>query len=401
MNHPSTGPCVLTLNGGSASLKFAVYTAAPTPERTLHGMLERLGETTAQLTCQGANGAEPSVPVPAQPSAAEFLVDWLAQRSELRSLVAVGHRVVHGMLHSEPEELTPELLAELRRIQPYDPEHLPLELELIEAVRARFPQLRQLACFDTAFHHGMPRVATQLPIPRRYEAKGVRRYGFHGLSYAYLMSELERLGDPAAQTGRVILAHLGSGASLAAVRDGRSIDTSMGFSPTSGLVMGTRSGDLDPGIAPYLSRSEHLSVQELSDLFNHDSGLRGVSGVSSDVRELLAREAGDVRAREALALFCYQAKKWLGGFAAALGGLDSLVFSGGIGEHAPAIRARICDGLGFLGIHLSEARNAQNALVISDDDSPVTVRVIPTDEQRMIARALSRMLQPATRTGAS
>jgi acetate kinase len=221
----------------------------------------------------------------------------------------------------------------------------------------------------------------------------VQRYGFHGLSYAYLMEELARLGDPAATTGRVILAHLGNGASMAAVRDGKSIDTSMSFTPTAGLVMSTRSGDLDPGLAPYLARTEQMTTQQLYEMVNHKSGLLGVSETSSDMRDLLAQEAPDIRAAEAVALFCYQAKKWIGAFAAALGGLDTFVFAGGIGENAPQVRARICEGLGFLGIELSDSRNAQPAEVISTDASPVTVRVIRTDEDLMIARSAKQLLE--------
>ena len=280
-------------------------------------------------------------------SAVGFLLDWLETQQAFASVKAVGHRVVHGMTHSEPERVTPELLDELHRITPYDPDHLPLEIELIEAFRQRHPGLPQVACFDTAFHRTMPRVASLLPIPRRYEAAGVRRYGFHGLSYEFLMEELGRLGDPAATKGRVILAHLGNGASLAAVRDGKSIDTSMGFTPTSGLVMSSRSGDLDPGLVSYLARTEQMSAAQFQEMVNHASGLLGVSETSSDLRDLLARESDDVRAAEAVALFCYQAKKWIGSFAAALGGLDTLVFAGGIGENAPLIRERICDGWAF------------------------------------------------------
>jgi acetate kinase len=242
----------------------------------------------------------------------------------------------------------------------------------------------------------MPRVARLLPIPRRYAAKGVERYGFHGLSYAYLLEELARLGDRAATKGRAILAHLGSGASLAAVRDGRSVDTSMGFTPAAGLVMSTRTGDLDPGVAGYLARAERMTAARFQRMVNHESGLLGVSGTSADVRDLLAREGGDARAAEAVALFCYQAKKWIGSFAAALGGLDTLVFAGGIGENAPRIRERICDGLGFLGIEVDPALNAKNAALISPTPGPVAVRVIRTDEEIMIARAVTRVLQPGS-----
>jgi acetate kinase len=236
----------------------------------------------------------------------------------------------------------------------------------------------------------MPRVAKLLPIPRRFDAKGIQRYGFHGLSYAYLMEELARLGDPAAATGRVILAHLGNGASLAAVRDGKSMDTSMGFTPTAGLVMSTRSGDLDPGLAPYLARTEQMTTPQFYEMVNHRSGLLGVSEISSDMRDLLAQEAGDVRAAEAVALFCYQAKKWIGSFVAALGGLDTLVFAGGIGENSPLVRARICEGLSVLGIELNESRNAQSAGVISTNASRAKVRVLRTDEELMIARSVLR-----------
>jgi acetate kinase len=240
----------------------------------------------------------------------------------------------------------------------------------------------------------MPRVAKLLPIPRSYAAKGVQRYGFHGLSYAYLMEELSRL-DPVAAQGRVILAHLGNGASIAAVCRGKSIDTSMGFTPAAGLVMGTRSGDLDPGLLSFFTRTERMTPAQFERMVNHESGLLGVSGSSSDMRDLCARESSDIRAAEAVDLFCYQAKKWIGSYAAALGGVDTLVFAGGIGEHAPLIRKRICEGLGFLGISLDRKRNAKNAPLISTDAGRVKVRVIRTDEELMIARYVIRVLKLA------
>jgi acetate kinase len=320
-------------------------------------------------------------------------MDWIEAHSGRDALAAVGHRVVHGgSRFSKPQRITAEMIAELHRLSPFDPEHLPLEIELIEAFRQRHPALPQVACFDTAFHRTMPRVATLLPIPRRYEAAGIRRYGFHGLSYEFLMTELARLGDPAATKGRVILAHLGNGASLAAVRNGKSIDTSMGFTPTAGLMMSTRSGDLDPGLVCYLARTEQMSATQFQEMVNHASGLLGVSETSSDMRDLLDRETQDVRGAEAVALFCYQARKWIGAFAAALGGLDTLVFAGGIGENAPPVRERICDGLGCLGIELDLERNAKNAPLISPDAGRVTVRVIRTDEELMIARSAARVL---------
>lgn len=258
----------------------------------------------------------------------EYVSD--AGDDSFESVQAIGHRVVHGMTHVQPELVTQELLDELHRIRPYDPDHMPREIELIETFRQRHPKLPQLACFDTAFHQTMPHVAKLLPIPRRFDAKGVQRYGFHGLSYAYLMEELGRL-DPVAAKGRVILAHLGNGASMAAVSNCKSIDTSMGFTPTAGLVMSTRSGDLDPGLAPYLQRTEQMSTKQFYEMVNRESGLLGVSETSSDMRDLCASETTDVRAAEAVELFCYQAKKWIGSYAAVLGGLDILVFAGGIG----------------------------------------------------------------------
>ena len=323
-------------------------------------------------------------------TAADALLNWIEEQPVFASVKAVGHRVVHGMTHSEPEQVTRKLLTQLHRITPYAPEHLPREIGLIEAFSRRHPTLPQVACFDTAFHRTMPSVAKLLPIPRRYAARGVERYGFHGLSYTYLMEELGRL-DPVAAKGRVILAHLGNGASMAAVHHGKGVDTSMGFTPTSGLVMSTRTGDLDPGLVYYLARTEGMTAAHFQRMVNHESGLLGVSGTSSDLRDLLATDAGDVRATEAVALFCYQAKKWIGSFTAVLGGLDTLVFAGGIGEHAPLVRERICDGLGFLGIDLNRTRNAKNAPLISADAGRVKVRVIRTDEELMIARSVTRI----------
>jgi acetate kinase len=384
---------ILTINGGSSSIKFALYQAGEPLKRGLYGTVDRIGLSGTNLTFHDADGkpsASRKLGVADHKSAANFLMDWLEKQSGFEFVRAVGHRVVHGMKHTEPEMVTKKLLVELRRISPYDPEHLPREIELIEAIRQRHPKLPQVACFDTAFHQTMPRVAKLLPIPRRFDAKGIQRYGFHGLSYACLMEELTRLGDPSAKKGRIILAHLGNGASLAAVRDGKSVDTSMGFTPTAGLVMSTRSGDLDPGLAPYLARTEKMTTQQFYKMVNHESGLFGVSETSSDMRDLLNHEKTDVRAAEAVALFCYQAKKWIGSFAAALGGLDTLVFAGGIGENAPVVRACICEGLNFLGIELDKSRNAKTAAVISKNSSRVTVRVIRTDEELMIARSVLR-----------
>jgi acetate kinase len=388
---------VLTINGGSSSIRFAMYDAADTSRTLLAGKLDRIGLPGASLTVDDSadNDKKPTThPVDAadQPRVADYLLDTLAAHPLFETISAVGHRIVYGMQHSRPERVTPALLAELKRIMPYDPEHLPREIALLETVGRRMPTVPQVACFDTAFHRTMPRVATIVPIPRRYEAKGVQRYGFHGLSYTYLMSELVRLGEAAATRGRVILAHLGSGASLAAVRDGCCIDTSMGFTPTSGLVMSTRSGDLDPGVVGFLAATESMDAAAYEKMVTHESGLLGVSETSADIRDLLAREASDVRAAEAVALFCYQVKKWIGSFAAAMGGIDALVFAGGIGENAPEIRARICAGLEFLGLEMDAASNARSAERISSAASRVSVRVIPTDEELVIADSTLELL---------
>lgn len=385
---------VLTINAGSSSIKFAVYRSGPPLTSSFHGKLDRIGleGTTLSWTTTGSDSNERRLAAPDGTAAAGLLVDWLEAQDAFASVTAVGHRVVHGLARTEPAQITAGVLAELHRAAPYAPDHLPREIDLIEALRDRHSRLPQVACFDTAFHGGMPPVATLLPIPRRYYERGVRRYGFHGLSYMYLIEELARVAGQEAARGRVLLAHLGNGASMAAVKGGRSIDTSMGFTPAAGLVMGTRTGDLDPGVVSFLARTEQMTATEFHHMVNYESGLLGVSELSPDMRDLLAREAADVRAAEAVALFCYQAKKWVGAFAVALGGLDTLVFTAGIGERSAPIRARICEGLAFLGIELHDARNGAHAPVISTDGSRVTVRVIETDEELMIARLVSRVL---------
>lgn len=371
---------ILTINAGSSSIKFALFEQGAALRRLERGSIERIGL---------ADG-------PDQKAAIAQLLQWVESHGAGSShgrLGAVAHRIVHGgPKYSAPVVLNPAVLTQLKALSPFDPEHLPQELRLAEALAQRYPDLPQVACFDTAFHHDMPRVAQLLALPRRYQAQGLRRYGFHGLSYAYLMQELEReAGKPAAQ-GRVVLAHLGNGASLAAVRAGKSIDTSMGFTPVAGIPMSTRSGDLDPGIVWYLARTEGLDAQRFNQLVNAESGLLGLSETSPDMRDLLAREATDERARDAVALFCYQVRKWIGAFAAALGGIDTLVFAGGIGEHAAPVRSRVCEGLAFLGIAVDESRNAAHARLISKQGGRVAVRVIPTDEEWMMAQLVTGVL---------
>ena len=387
---------ILTINGGSSSIKFALYRTGEPLKRILFGMVDRIGLQGTKLTYNGLTRSEQgslSVEASDHKSAVNSLIDWLEKQVDFSLISGTGHRVVFGMEHTEPELITNELLSDLHSISQYDQNHLPAELELIEVIKNRFPGMSQVACFDTEFHKCMPRVAKLLPIPRRFDVEGIQRYGFHGLSYSYLIEELARIAGTKSAHGRVILAHLGSGASMAAVYEGKSIDTSMGFTPAGGLTMGTRPGDLDPGVAWYMMKSENLTPKQFNKIINHDSGLFGISETSSDMHDLLAKETDDVRAAEAVALFCYQTKKWIGAYVAALGGLDTLVFAGGIGENSPVVRSRICQGLEFLGIELEEKRNKANALVISKENGRTTVRVIHTDEELMIAKTVKQILK--------
>ncbi len=388
--------CVLTVNGGSSSIKFALFKTDNTLQRIMEGRIDRIGLPEATFVVKGLNKADNftrTVTAANHTEAVRLLMDWIEERIHRGELTAVGHRLVHGgPKYSEPQLITTEMIDELHQLRAFDPEHLPEEILLTTAFHSRFPNLPQVACFDTAFHHDLPRVAQQLPIPRRYEAEGVRRYGFHGLSYSFLMEELARVAGAQTAQGRVILAYLGNGASLAAVYHGKSVDTSMGLTPTGGLPMSTRSGDLDPGLVWYLERTEKITPKKFNEIVNFQSGLLGISETSSDMHELLKIEPTDVRAAEAVSLFCYQVKKWIGAFAAVLGGLDTLVFAGGIGENAPAVRARICDGLGFLGIELEGKRNEAGAALISSESSRVATRVMHTDEEWMMAKSVCHVL---------
>ena len=387
---------LLTLNAGSSSLKFALFSADSPVSPVVSGAINGVGSTLATFTLKGMQGEvleRAAIAAPDPVVGLAYLLDRLEATVGSNGFAAVGHRVVHGgPNYRDPQRVDSAMLTELRRISAFNPVHLPCEIALMEVIAAKFPQTVQVACFDTAFHSHMPRVAKMLAIPRRYEVMGVQRYGFHGLSYAGLMEELESVAGAEASNGRVILAHLGQGSSMAAVRGGQGIDTSMGFTPAAGLMMGTRSGDLDPGLISFLAQTERMSPAAFDHMINRESGLLGVSETSSDMQELIAREANDLCAAEAVALFCYQAKKLIGAYAAALGGLDTLVFAGGIGENAPSVRTRICQGLEFLGLTLDESRNAVDQEVISSDASRVVVRIIPTNEERVIARSVCSVL---------
>jgi acetate kinase len=381
---------ILTINSGSSSIKFALFKTGNALDKVSYGALTRIGLPGTGFT---VNSEPKPLPVKAKDytEAIEFLLGWLEKNVSFHGVKAIGHRIVHGMHHTEPGLITNQLLDDLKNIRAFDPDHLPYEVKLIEAFKKNHPETAQFACFDTDFHKNMPRVAKLLPIPRRFDKSGIHRYGFHGLSYNYLMLELEKTSGKTIANGRIILAHLGSGASMAAVKHGKSIDTSMGFTPDSGLPMSSRTGDLDPGVAWFMMKSENLSPKQFNHLISRESGLLGISETSGDMHDLLKLEETDVRAAEAVSLFCYQVKKWIGAFAAALGGIDTLVFTGGIGENAPEIRARICEGLGFLGIELNDKQNKENASYISANGSGISIRVIHTDEEMMIAKLVYEM----------
>jgi acetate kinase len=398
---------VLTMNRGSATLKSTLYEVGAdmgggTAGRA--GVLASIsvaysGSAGARLKIGDANGAillDSSVKGANSNAALETVFAWLDKHQYLSGLQATGHRLVHGgARYTEPQRITPKFLSALKKLVPLDPDHLPEAIKGIQFVAKKFPKLTQVACFDTAFHSSLPTVAKMYALPRRFYNEGVRRYGFHGLSYEYIVGELRKL-DATLAAGRVIVAHLGSGASVVALQDGKSMDTSMGFTPLDGLVMSARSGDVDPGLLLYLLGEEKMSAKEAGTLLNKQSGLLGVSGSTGDMRELLEKAAQDPHAAEAIDLFCYRAKKYVGAYAAALDGLDALVFTGGIGERAPAIRERICSGLDFLGIRLDAAQNAANAPVISAGDSRVNVRVIQTNEDLMIVQHVITVLGEKT-----
>ncbi len=383
------GDSVLTVNGGSSSIKFAIFESGQPPMRSLAGAVERVGLAEIVLRTSRRGCPDELRPLPAADfdDAVAGLLDWLTESGELGRVTAIGHRVVHGGPdYNSPQVLTPELLADLRKAIPFAPNHLPLEIRLIEALTRRLPRVLQVACFDTGFHCDLPQRSAWLPLPPRYRDAGVQRYGFHGLSYEYLMGELERQAGAGVARGKVILAHLGAGSSLAAVENGRSMDTTMGFTPTGGLMMATRTGDLDPGVLLHILRTEGLTVDQLDHLVNRESGLLGVSETTADMRDIVAKRGADPRAKEAIDLYVYSVQKGIASMAAAINGVETLVFAGGIGEHSPEVRAEILDRLGFLGIRVDKAANEANAPIISAEGSPCTVRVIATDEEMTIAR---------------
>ncbi|MBM3162607.1 MAG: acetate/propionate family kinase [Chlorobi bacterium] len=387
---------ILAVNSGSSSIKFALCGPDGGDVPLLEGTLERIGSGQARFAVTGGNGEllaeEPVVAAAGHETACAHVFSWLRSHAP-EEPDAIGHRIVHGgPYHTASEALTPELFDSIQALSPFAPEHLPGALHAVRRASVVFPDCPQVLCFDTAFHHTLPAAATTYPLPEFVRSQGVRRYGFHGLSYAWLLGELERREGNDAVQGRIILAHLGHGASMAAVRNGRSIETSMGFSPAGGLVMSTRSGDLDPGVLFFLLEQRGMSPSGLKEMVNRRSGLAGLSGKSGDMRDLLAASPHDPCSALAVELFCYQAKKYIGALSAVLGGLDMLVFTGGIGQHAPEVRRRICEEMEFLGISLDPAANDMNLEEISHRDGAVSVRVMKTNEELMIVRETRRVL---------
>jgi|SRR5882724_9380250 len=387
------GHTILCLNGGSSSLKFAVYQmAGAAEERIFYGAVESVGATGGRFWLRGAEErvlTDISCGIPDHGEAIKTIFAALENQG-VKHLTAVGHRIVHGGPHfCAPQRVDANITDKLRDLVAFAPLHLPSQVAMIEAVSAHFPDLPQVVCFDTAFHWGMPEVAQRFALPRGLWDQGIRRYGFHGLSYEFIVGQLGKLIGR-----RAIIAHLGNGASMVALKDSKPVDTSMGLTPTGGFMMGTRSGDLDPGVLLYLMRKGY-SPEQLEALLDRESGLRGVSGQTNDMKTLLEKRQTDPAAALAVEMFCYQVRKSIGAFAAVLTGLDTLVFTGGIGERAAPIRAEICQGLNYLAIELDAPSNLQSAPVISGGNC--TVRVVQTDEDMMIARHTGAVVLAITR----
>ncbi len=381
---------LLTVNAGSSSIKVAVFSIEDSVKKMFEAMIDNIGQPSVRLV---ADHKAETVTAADHTAAAALLVEWLTIRVPADTIAAVGHRVVHGgPKYYRSQAVTSELLSDLQALTDFDPDHLPVELQLIETFQQLLPGAKQAVCFDTAFHHDLPTRARLLPIPRRFAAEGIRRYGFHGLSYAFILEELRRVEGEAAANGKVIIAHLGSGASLAALHHGKSIDTTMSMTPVSGIPMSTRSGDLDPGLALYLARTQGYDAEKFNHMANFESGLLGMSETTADMKRLLEVEADNEHARDAVEVFCYQLTKAIGGLVAALGGLNTLVFTGGMGENAPKIRSRVCNSLAFLGVSLDVVRNQAGDRLISGEGSVVGVHVIHTDEAITIARETAALM---------
>ena len=380
----SEGNYILTVNAGSSSVKLAAFRVDTLDAPIFEAIVENIGQPSSRVI---VNGASAPALTENHSDAIALILQAMAKQIPADTIVAVGHRIVHGGPdYYTPQIITLDLIDELHKLKAFDPEHLPAQIQLINALMEHLPHATQVACFDTAFHHDLPTVARLLPIPRRFAAEGVRKYGFHGLSYEYITAELQRVEGEAARNGRVIIAHLGSGASLVGLKDGKPVDTTMSMTPASGIPMSTRAGDLDPGLALYFHQTYGYSPDQFSHMVNFESGLLGISETTADMKRLLEIEEQDERAKEAVDILCYQVRKNIGALAASIGGLDTLVFTGGMGENAPKIRQRICEGLEFLGVSLDPVQNGHSARLISAHTSKAGVHVIHTNETLTIAR---------------
>lgn len=380
---------ILTINSGSSSLKFSIYRVNPGNEKLERkGEITNIGQDSGLFTVVDGKGKQINKKeeyINDHDEALSLLFNWLKKDSPEEDIAGIGHRIVHGGAHfRKPILLQENNLIALERLIPLAPEHLPHELNAIKIVKSRYPELRQAACFDTGFHSTMPMVSRKYPLPDKYWSEGIRRYGFHGLSYEYIMQELEKEYGSRIKQYRIIIAHLGNGASMSAIKNGKSIDTTMGFTPAGGLMMSTRTGDLDPGVMIYLMKEKGMHISDVNKLVNEKSGLLGISGESSGMKELITRK--DKGAQLAVEMFCYRARKFLGAFASILGGLDMLIFTAGIGENSPKIRECICSNFAYMGLKIDDKRNDHNERIISPDESKVTVKVMKTNEELMIAR---------------
>lgn len=382
---------ILVINAGSSSIKISCYHIQGL-QQEFSGEIQNIGTEDNELMIKTKEGKNSyALNTSDNENTIKALSEWLQKQSWFDSVAAIGHRIVHGMKHTQPEMISDDMLNELDKIIDYDPDHLSLELGIIKAFKNKFQNKPQVACFDTSFHTTIPDVAAAFAIPLKYFHNGVKRYGFHGISYTYLMQALKNI-KPKVDATRVILAHLGNGASVAAVKNGKSIDTSMGFTPAGGIAMSTRSGDIDPGVAWYLMK-QGMTAKDFNRLINKESGLLGISDKSGDMKYLMEHRAENPLYQLAINIFCYRLRKCIGSFMTALGGLDVLVFSGGIGEHSPDIRKMVCSHLSYAGIEIDERRNSNSEELISTNDSRVKVFVIPTDEEIMIAEETVRILK--------
>lgn len=384
---------ILTVNAGSSSIKLDSFNSNTSESYSI--LLTGIGQPSGKFRLRqvGKEDVVYQISAANHTDASQLLLNWLQESGLTSDITAIGHRIVHGgPKYDSAALIDDELINYLHTFSSLDPEHAPTALELIAELRRTLPKTPQIACFDTAFFHDLPRVAQLVSLPKKYQAEGVRRYGFHGLSYAYLSHAFGEQAGPEAANGKVIYAHLGSGASLAAIKDGKPVDTTMGFTPTSGIIMSTRSGDIDPGLATYLQKQHGLTQEQFAHMTNFESGLLGVSGLSEDMYTLLQNKDTNPEAADAVDLFVYDIKKTIGAYAAVMGGLNSIVFSGGIGEQSAHLRGRICEDLGFLGVAIDNDRNHRDEPLISSDDSGVGVHVIPANEAFTIYSQVTEIL---------